>query len=284
VVQLVNKEWDINKDTMDAYVMKIRKLEKKFSRLEIHHVVRDNNVGMDVLSKLGSDRANIPPGVFVHELNHPSIRAPNSSSIAQGPKEPGRQVLMIKVYCRVAFINYFQKHKLSPGVDPKSAEATRILRQSKEYVLDGANLYKRGSASGLLMKCVSMEEGKEILQEIHKGVCGNHAASCTLVSKAFQSGFYWPTALADAEALDRRTNYHGHLHYRALNNYARRFHTRVGGHRQVYQVDRVQANRNAHCRLSGYFHLQYRTPLWLLQHHHYRFWIQFPLATVLGFL
>jgi hypothetical protein len=29
------------------------------------------------------------------------------------------------------------------------------------------------------MKCVSTEEGKEILQEIHEGVCGNHAASRT---------------------------------------------------------------------------------------------------------
>jgi ribonuclease HI len=40
VVQKVNKEWDINKDIMDVYVMEIRKLKKKFSGLEIHHVVR----------------------------------------------------------------------------------------------------------------------------------------------------------------------------------------------------------------------------------------------------
>jgi ribonuclease HI len=82
VVQQVNKEWDINKDTMDAYVAEIRKLESKFSRLEIHHVIRDNNVGADVLSKLGSDRANVPPGVFVYELHHPTMKGPDSSSIA----------------------------------------------------------------------------------------------------------------------------------------------------------------------------------------------------------
>jgi hypothetical protein len=35
------------------------------------------------------------------------------------------------------------------------------------------------------MKCVSMEEGKEILQEIHEGVCRNHAACRTLVGKVF---------------------------------------------------------------------------------------------------
>jgi ribonuclease HI len=31
VVQQVNKEWDINKDTMDAYVTEIHKLENRFS-------------------------------------------------------------------------------------------------------------------------------------------------------------------------------------------------------------------------------------------------------------
>jgi hypothetical protein len=67
---------------MDAYVMEIRKLENKFSGLEIYHMIHNNNVGADVLSKLGSDRANIPPGVFIHELHHPSIKAPDSSSIA----------------------------------------------------------------------------------------------------------------------------------------------------------------------------------------------------------
>jgi ribonuclease HI len=55
VVQQINKEWDINKDTMDAYIVEICKLENKFSGLEIHHMIRDNNVGADVFSKLGSD-------------------------------------------------------------------------------------------------------------------------------------------------------------------------------------------------------------------------------------
>ena len=59
---------------MDAYVEEIRKLENKFSGLEIHHVNHNNNVGADVLSKLGSTRAVVPPGVFVHELHHPLVK------------------------------------------------------------------------------------------------------------------------------------------------------------------------------------------------------------------
>jgi hypothetical protein len=68
VVQQVYKEQDINKETKDTYVVEIRKMENKFSGLEILHV------GVDVLSKLGFDRANAPPVVFVHELHHPSIK------------------------------------------------------------------------------------------------------------------------------------------------------------------------------------------------------------------
>jgi ribonuclease HI len=57
VVQQVNKEWDCNKETMDAYVQEVRKLENKFSSLEVHHVIQDHNVGGDILSNLGSTRA-----------------------------------------------------------------------------------------------------------------------------------------------------------------------------------------------------------------------------------
>jgi hypothetical protein len=54
------------------------------------------------------------------------------------------------------------------------------------------------------MKCILVEEGKAILQGIHEGVYGNHAASRTLVGKAFRSRYYWPTALADTKDLVHR--------------------------------------------------------------------------------
>jgi hypothetical protein len=66
VVQQVNKEWHINKKTMDAYIAEIRKLKNKFSGLEIHHVIHDNYVAADVLSKLGSNRAISPFNQHFH--------------------------------------------------------------------------------------------------------------------------------------------------------------------------------------------------------------------------
>ena len=75
------------------------------------------------------------------------------------------------------------------------------MRRSKNYVLVDNKLYKRGAGSGILMKCVTTEEGKGILQEAHEGTCKTHAASHTLVGKVIRSGFYWPTALSDEELL-----------------------------------------------------------------------------------
>jgi hypothetical protein len=44
----------------------------------------------------------------------------------------------------------------------------------------------------------------ELLTVIHGGECDNYASSCTLDSKAFRHGFYWPTSLQDAVELVKR--------------------------------------------------------------------------------
>jgi hypothetical protein len=72
------------------------------------------------------------------------------------------------------------------------------------YVVIGTELYQRSASNGVLMKCILRSEGLlKLLQEIHGGECGNHAASANLVGKVYRSGFYWPTALADAQDLVR---------------------------------------------------------------------------------
>jgi hypothetical protein len=83
--------------------------------------------------------------------------------------------------------------------DDKNA-AERIARQSAHYTLIGETLYRRG-ATRVLMKCILSATGKQLLDEVHAGQCGIHAASRTLVGKVFRSDFYWPTAKSDATEL-----------------------------------------------------------------------------------
>jgi hypothetical protein len=190
VINQVNKSWDHNKENMDAYCLEVHKLEDKFYGLEFHHVVRDNNVAADVLSKFGSTRAQVPVRVFIHELHAPSIPEPVHTTTDPVPSQPSQEVMMIDVDRQHPFIDYIREQKVPS--DKNLAE--KLVCRAKSYVLVGDKLYRRGAPSGVLMKCVPQEEGKDILEEIHKGIFGNHTSSRTLVSKAFRRAFYWPTA------------------------------------------------------------------------------------------
>ena len=98
--------------------------------------------------------------------------------------------------------------------------AKRIQRRAKSYTIINGEMYKR-SVTGVLQRCVEPEEGKEMLREIHQGECGHHASSRALVAKVFRHGFYWPTALEDAEDLVRKCN--------GCQRYSKQNHTPASG-------------------------------------------------------
>jgi hypothetical protein len=131
---------------MDAYCLEVRKLENKFYGLEFHHIVRDNNVAADVLSKLGSTRAQVPAGVFVHELHAPSIPEPAPTTIDPAPSSAGQEVMMIDVDWRQPFIDYIREQKVP--TDKNLAE--QIILHAKSKILVGDKLYRWDATSGVL--------------------------------------------------------------------------------------------------------------------------------------
>jgi hypothetical protein len=133
---------------MDAYCLEVRKLENKFYGLELHHIVRDNNVAADILSKLGSTSAQVPAGVFVHELHAPSIPEPAPPTTVPAHTPAGQEVMMIDVDWRQPFIDYLSEQKVPS--DKNLAE--HLIHRAKSYVLIGDKLYRRGASSGVLMK------------------------------------------------------------------------------------------------------------------------------------
>ena len=71
---------------MDLYCKEIRKWEANFYGIEYIHVVRDKNQAADALSKIGSSRAQISQGVFVQDIDKPSVggdlvNKPNSEAL-----------------------------------------------------------------------------------------------------------------------------------------------------------------------------------------------------------
>jgi hypothetical protein len=83
--------------------------------------------------------------------------------------------MMIDMDWRQPFIDSIREQKVP--TDKNLAE--QMIRRAKSYVLVGDKLYRRGATFGVLMKCVPQKEGKDILEEIHKGICSNHPSSRT---------------------------------------------------------------------------------------------------------
>ena len=82
---------------------------------------------------------------------------------------------------RTLYLNYLLHDTLS--ID--KAEARWLTRRAKSFVLVEGELYKR-SHIGILQRCIPIEQGKRLLNDIHGGVCGHHAAPRILVENAFR--------------------------------------------------------------------------------------------------
>ena len=85
------------------------------------------------------------------------------------------------------------KEYLTQGTLPEEEEdMERVARQAMTYCIWDGELY-RNRPNDVYFRCISREQGNELLADIHGGDCGHHSSSRTLVGKAFGSGFYWPT-------------------------------------------------------------------------------------------
>ena len=86
VVNQVMKEWDIRSPAMIGYCNAVRKLEKKFQGLELHHIPRLKNQAADDLAKIGSKREAIPSNVFLEHIHIPSVQEDPFTEEAPRPK------------------------------------------------------------------------------------------------------------------------------------------------------------------------------------------------------
>jgi hypothetical protein len=78
-------------------------------------------------------------------------------------------------------IRTYLKDNILPN---EHVSAEGIVHVAKRYTLVERDLYRCG-ANGILMRCITREEGCKLLTEAHGGECGNHASSLTLVGISF---------------------------------------------------------------------------------------------------
>jgi hypothetical protein len=133
----------------------------------------------------------IPPDVIIEKLTKSSVKAvemlrETDLMIIDGAEQRSEIDWMspIKAYLDNQPISY------------DNVEIEGITRKSRMYHLIDGVLYTQG-ANGMMMKCISKDEGIQLLQDIHSGVCRAHSSWHSIVGKAFRHRFYWPTAKDD---------------------------------------------------------------------------------------
>jgi ribonuclease HI len=230
VIDQVMKNSHCRDPKMEAYCDEVRRLEDKFYGLELNHIARRYNETADELAKIASGRTTVPPDIFSRDLHQPSVKTDDTpepekvsalpeaplalpevpsaqpeapSSQPKAPSAPEGEALRVEEErsgvspnrdWQTLYLQYLHRGELPLD----RAEARRLAWRAKSFVLlgDGKELYHR-SPLGILKRCISIAEGQELLQEIHSGACGHHAAPRALIGNAFRQGFYWPTAVAD---------------------------------------------------------------------------------------
>src|SRR3954466_1119358 len=107
---------------MASYRFLVQQLSGYFEGCEFHHIPRANNEAADALSKLGSTRQAIPPGVSLEHIKKPSIM-PSLESESIFISETDLEALKKEKEAQPAKIPTLKKQSTAQGA-PASAEPT----------------------------------------------------------------------------------------------------------------------------------------------------------------
>jgi hypothetical protein len=158
---------------MVEYLVEVRMMEEFFDEFEVWYVSQLHNHDVDHLAWITSSRAPTPSDVIIEKLSKPSVKP------AEATNEAIKQDLMvIDEPDQELEYDWMQPIKMFLENQPPSddnAEVERITHKSKQYHFIGGILFQR-DANGMMMKCISREEGIQLLRDIHSGICGSHSS------------------------------------------------------------------------------------------------------------
>ena len=77
-------------------------------------------------------------------------------------------------------------------------EAKSIIYKASNYTIINGVLYKWGFSFPLL-RCLHLEEGLKVLEDLYVGECSNHIKAQSLYIQVTRAGYFWLTMRADAK-------------------------------------------------------------------------------------
>lgn len=86
---------------------------------------------------------------------------------------------------------------IDTGTLPDDQESTaKWKKRALSYERIDGRLYKR-LFGGPLLRCLLPDQAREVMDEVHNGICSTHQGANTLSKKIIIQGYYWPSMVAD---------------------------------------------------------------------------------------
>uniref|UniRef100_A0A2N9E3P2 RNA-directed DNA polymerase n=1 Tax=Fagus sylvatica TaxID=28930 RepID=A0A2N9E3P2_FAGSY len=178
VVCQARGEFSLKEPSLAPYRALAQKLEAKFSTFEIEHAQRNENRYADALATLGSQIA------FEGEEMDVTI-CKKTKPITESLRKEFEELSQDQEDWRAPIKAKLMSHAV-----------TADLREIKDYTLISGDLYRR-LPEGVLARCISIEEAKEKLPDVHEKTCGDGGA-ISLYRRLQRLGYFWPNMSAEA--------------------------------------------------------------------------------------
>ncbi|KAG9453432.1 hypothetical protein H6P81_006336 [Aristolochia fimbriata] len=222
VIKQIIGDFEVRKDELMPYQKEAQRLLQKISNVTLGHVPRASNSQADALAGIAASLAQFearPEQIPICER----WVVPTLEKFSEE-----EEINLVSVYAieeedwRQQFLDYLEHNKFPEGLKAR----VYVRRAAPKFCLFNNTLYRR-SYDGILLRCVSKEEGQAILAEAHGGICGAHQAGPKLHLQVKQLGYYWPTMLRGRDRIGKTP--HGMSITRQLHPSASQPFTSNGG-------------------------------------------------------
>ena len=203
IIKQLTTEYEVRHPGLQPYYDLAQLLIDCFSDIRIAHVPRKDNAIADALANFATapavsggqtvtvkvEERSIMPGIHIIPHDDPELTHSCAVSCMEVRDDDGQDPL----------IEYLQYGRLPS--DPQERE--RVRRRASQFTYLNGALYRQ-AFDGLLLRCLSGEDAKNVLAQAHSSECGGHLSGQRLHRRIQHMEYYWPSMAADA--LEYRTS------------------------------------------------------------------------------
>ncbi|XP_039014758.1 uncharacterized protein LOC120144864, partial [Hibiscus syriacus] len=185
VVYQLRGEWETKDPKLLEYRNFTLELVKEFERVTFNYLPREENQMADALATLAAMfQATKKVDMMPIKMQVYEIPAHCYSVEEEVDGKPWYHDIL----------QYIKNQSYPPNAS--EIDKRTLRRMAAGYFLDGEIMYRK-SSDQMLLRCLNTSEARNVIEEVHSGICGTHANGLSMARKIMRYGYYWATMYTD---------------------------------------------------------------------------------------